>query len=175
MWYYWPGEKPSKRGRSELEDCSSIWTRQTLAQIEAALFFLHIPPHYKYARDLLLVCEANQDGRVDYLEFNRYMDDKELELYSIFQSIDVNHNGSILPDHLYDALLRACIEIDDEKLARFVVRVDKDNNGVISFQERRDFLPLCPHEATIDNIYHYLERVCLVDIGNTHCHPRRHH
>ncbi|PON50498.1 Mitochondrial carrier protein [Trema orientale] len=135
------------------------------AQIEAALSSLHIPTHYKYARDLLLVCDANQDGRVDYLEFNRYMDDKELELYSIFQSIDVNHDGSILPDQLYDALLRAGIEIDDEKLARFVARVDKDNNGVITFQEWRDFLLLCPHEATIDNIYHYLERVCLVDIG----------
>lgn len=44
-------------------------------------------------------------------------------------------------------------------------RVDKDNNGVITFEEWRDFLFLYPHEATIENIYHYLERVCLVDIG----------
>lgn len=57
------------------------------------------------------------------------------------------------------------IEIDDEELARFVERVDKDNNGVITFEEWRDFLLLYPHEATIENIYHYLERVCLVDIG----------
>jgi hypothetical protein len=57
------------------------------------------------------------------------------------------------------------IEIDDEELALFVERVDKDNNGVITFEEWRDFLLLYPHEATIENIYHYLERVCLVDIG----------
>lgn len=57
------------------------------------------------------------------------------------------------------------IEIDDEELARFVERVDKDNNGVITFEEWRDFLLLYPHEATMENIYHYLERVCLVDIG----------
>lgn len=57
------------------------------------------------------------------------------------------------------------IEIDDEELARFVERVDKDNNGVITFEEWRDFLLLYPHEATIENIYHYLERICLVDIG----------
>lgn len=43
--------------------------------------------------------------------------------------------------------------------------MDKDNNGVITFEEWRDFLLLDPHEATIENIYHYLERVCLVDIG----------
>lgn len=57
------------------------------------------------------------------------------------------------------------IEIADEELARFVESVDKDNNGVITFEEWRDFLLLYPHEATIENIYHYLERVCLVDIG----------
>ncbi|KAH9743091.1 hypothetical protein KPL70_003184 [Citrus sinensis] len=93
------------------------------------------------------------------------MDDKELELYRIFQAIDVEHNGGILPEELYHALVKAGIEIDDEELATFVERVDKDNNGVITFEEWGDFLLLYPHEATMENIYHYLERVCLVDIG----------
>lgn len=57
------------------------------------------------------------------------------------------------------------IEIDDEELARFVEHVDKDNNGIITFEEWRDFLLLYPHEATIENIYQHWERVCLVDIG----------
>ncbi|GAV85393.1 Mito_carr domain-containing protein/EF_hand_3 domain-containing protein/EF_hand_5 domain-containing protein [Cephalotus follicularis] len=135
------------------------------AQIEEGLDALQIPSEYKYAKDLLNVCDANRDGRVDYQEFRRYMDDKELELYRIFQAIDVEHNGCILPEELYDALLRAGIEIGDEELALFVERVDKDNNGVITFEEWRDFLLLYPHEATIENIYHYWERVCLVDIG----------
>lgn len=55
--------------------------------------------------------------------------------------------------------------MDDEELARFVEHVDKDNNGIITFEEWRDFLLLYPHEATIENIYHHWERVCLVDIG----------
>ncbi|CAL9769025.1 unnamed protein product [Musa acuminata subsp. burmannicoides] len=135
------------------------------AQIEAGLSALRIPTEYKYARDLLKVCDANRDGRVDYQEFRRYMDDKELELYRIFQAIDVEHNGCILPEELWDALIKAGIEIDDEELARFVEHVDKDNNGIITFEEWRDFLLLYPHEATIENIYQYWERVCLVDIG----------
>lgn len=76
-------------------------------QIETGLSALQIPSDYKYARDLLHVCDANKDGRVDYEEFRRYMDDKELELYRIFQTIDVEHNGCILPEELYDALLKA--------------------------------------------------------------------
>ncbi|XP_077250193.1 calcium-dependent mitochondrial ATP-magnesium/phosphate carrier protein 3-like isoform X1 [Tasmannia lanceolata] len=135
------------------------------AQIEAGLSGLQIPPEYKYAKDLLKVCDSNRDGRVDYQEFRRYMDDKELELYRIFQAIDVKHNGSILPEELWDALVSAGIEIDEEELARFVEHVDKDNNGIITFEEWRDFLLLYPHEATIENIYQYWERVCLVDIG----------
>ncbi|GKV17452.1 hypothetical protein SLEP1_g27963 [Rubroshorea leprosula] len=42
------------------------------------------------------------------------------------------------------------IEIDDEELARFAEHVDKDNNGIITFEEWRDFLLLYPHEATIE-------------------------
>ncbi|KAL8232317.1 hypothetical protein R6Q57_002095 [Mikania cordata] len=134
-------------------------------QIEVGLSALQIPSDYKYAKELLRVCDANRDGRVDYQEFRRYMDDKELELYRIFQAIDVEHNGCILPEELYDALFKAGIELDDDELASFVERVDKDNNGIITFEEWRDFLLLYPHEATIENIYQYWERVSLVDIG----------
>lgn len=78
-------------------------------QIEEGLSALQIPADYKYAKELLRVCDANRDGRVDYMEFRRYMDDKELELYRIFQAIDVEHNGCILPEELYDALVKAGI------------------------------------------------------------------
>lgn len=77
------------------------------AQIEAGLSALNIPAEYKYARDLLKVCDANRDGRVDYREFRWYMDEKELELYRIFQAIDVEHSGCILPEELWDALVKA--------------------------------------------------------------------
>lgn len=81
------------------------------AQIEKGLSALQIPAEYKYAKDLLRVCDANRDGRVDYQEFRRYMDAKELELYRIFQAIDVEHNGCILPEELWDALVRAGITL----------------------------------------------------------------
>ncbi|CAA7052762.1 unnamed protein product [Microthlaspi erraticum] len=135
------------------------------AQIEKGLVALQIPSVYKYAKELFRVCDANRDGRVDYHEFRRYMDDKELELYRIFQAIDSEHNGCISPEGLWDSLVKAGIEINDEELARFVEHVDKDNDGIIMFEEWRDFLLLYPHEATIENIYHHWERVCLVDIG----------
>ncbi|XP_008677345.1 calcium-dependent mitochondrial ATP-magnesium/phosphate carrier protein 2 isoform X1 [Zea mays] len=143
------------------------------AQITAGLIALRVPEETSgagaeaedYARALLRACDRDRDGRVGYDDFRRYMDDKELELYRIFQAIDVEHNGCILPEELWHALVKAGIEIDDEELARFVEHVDKDNDGIITFEEWRDFLLLYPHEATMENIYHHWERVCLVDIG----------
>lgn len=79
------------------------------AQIEKGLVALQIPSGYKYAKELFRVCDANRDGRVDYHEFRRYMDDKELELYRIFQAIDVEHNGCISPEGLWDSLVKAGI------------------------------------------------------------------
>ncbi|KAG8058439.1 hypothetical protein GUJ93_ZPchr0002g26757 [Zizania palustris] len=147
-------------------------------QIEAGLAALHLPPEGGgkgggYALELLRACDRDRDGRVGYDDFRRYMDDKELELYRIFQAIDVEHNGCILPEELWHALVKAGIEIDDEELARFVEHVDKDNNGIITFEEWRDFLLLYPHEATMENIYHHWERVCLVDIGEQAAIPER--
>ncbi|XP_016496130.2 calcium-dependent mitochondrial ATP-magnesium/phosphate carrier protein 2 [Nicotiana tabacum] len=134
-------------------------------KIDKGLFAMQIPADYKFAKELLRVCDKDKDGRVGYQEFRKYMDDKELELYRIFQAIDVEHSGCILPEELWDALVKAGIEIDDDELARFVEHVDKDNNGIITFEEWRNFLLLYPHEATMENIYRYWERVCLVDIG----------
>ncbi|CAN8277408.1 unnamed protein product [Cochlearia groenlandica] len=132
------------------------------AEIEKGLSSLRVPTKHK---DLRRVCDSNRDGKVDYEEFRSYMDDKELELYSIFKDIDVEHNGDICPKELWDALVKAGIKINDKELASFIDHVDKDNNGIITFEEWRDFLLLHPHEATVENIYRHYERVCLIDIG----------
>jgi solute carrier family 25 phosphate transporter 23/24/25/41 len=75
--------------------------------VEEGFKALSIPCQYKYVNDLLEVCDSNSDGRVDFSEFRRYMDAKELELYSIFKEIDVKHNGTILPNELRSALHRS--------------------------------------------------------------------
>ncbi|XP_054800008.1 calcium-dependent mitochondrial ATP-magnesium/phosphate carrier protein 2-like isoform X2 [Prosopis cineraria] len=135
------------------------------AQIEAGLSALHIPPEYKHAKDFLKACDADKDGRVNYKDFKKYVDDKEMELYRIFQAIDVEHNGCIMPEELCEAVVRAGIQIGEEELAIFM------EHGVITFEKWRDFLLLYPREATIENIYRYLERVCLIDIGEQSVSP----
>uniref|UniRef100_A0A6N2LLQ8 EF-hand domain-containing protein n=1 Tax=Salix viminalis TaxID=40686 RepID=A0A6N2LLQ8_SALVM len=142
---------------------ATVKTRPVTDHIEPVIG-LQIPSEYKYAKDLLKVCDANRDGR----SLGGIWMIKNGAVYD-FQAIDVEHNGCILPEELWDALVKAGIEIDDEELAHFVEHVDKDNNGIITFEEWRDFLLLYPHEATIENIYHHWERVCHVDM-RTSCY-----
>lgn len=77
------------------------------AQIEAGLSALHVPPEHKYAKDFLKACDVNKDGRVNYKDFKRYVDNKEKELYRIFQDIDAERLGCITPDELCMALVKA--------------------------------------------------------------------
>eukprot|EP00250_Pteridium_aquilinum_P003098 c13429_g1_i1 orf=472-1989(+) len=135
------------------------------ADIKKGFKSLSIPSQYKYAKDLLSVCDANHDGQVDFEEFLEYIDDKELELFNIFREVDVSRDGSILAEELEVALQRAGIQLSKEQLTSFVERIDKDNNGMITFEEWRDFLLFYPQKATMTNIYQYWEKVCQVDIG----------
>ncbi|CAM6089014.1 unnamed protein product [Calypogeia fissa] len=136
-------------------------------QIKRGFKSLHIPSDNKYANDLLSVCDSNRDGKVDFDEFKRYMDMKELELYQMFQELDVKHNGELHLEELRAALAEAGVDVKDENLHSFVDHIDLDRNGVISFSEWRTFLLLLPHEATLKNIYQYWEKVSLVDIGES--------
>jgi len=77
------------------------------ALIERGLAALGMPSESDYARDLLGACGADKDGRVEYGKFKRYMEEKEVELYRIFQAIDVEHSGCISPEELWHALVRA--------------------------------------------------------------------
>nr|AFJ66222.1 hypothetical protein 34G24.27 [Capsella rubella] len=95
-------------------------------------------------------------------------EERDLRIRSLFNFFDSENVGYLDCAQIEKglcALQIPRIEINDEELARFVEHVDKDNDGIILFEEWRDFLLLYPHEATIENIYHHWERVCLVDIG----------
>jgi Ca2+-binding EF-hand superfamily protein len=73
-------------------------------QIKNGFKSLSIPSENKYANDLLSVCDSNRDGKVDYGEFKNYMDSKEMELYQMFQELDVKHNGVLAREELQAAL-----------------------------------------------------------------------
>lgn len=75
-------------------------------QIEAGLF----PYQKKYVEELVGAVDVNHDGHIDFAEFRRYMDMKEVELYKLFQSIDASHDGALQPEELRVALENAGVD-----------------------------------------------------------------
>ncbi|XP_024377247.1 calcium-dependent mitochondrial ATP-magnesium/phosphate carrier protein 3 [Physcomitrium patens] len=134
-------------------------------QIESGLQSLSFPFQRKYVLELLEACDANRDGRIDFAEFRRYVNDKEIELFNLFEAIDVSRDGVLQREELLFALRNAGVQLGDQELDAFLQHIDQDKNGHITFGEWRDFLLMYPHEATLSNIYQYWEKISLVDIG----------
>jgi solute carrier family 25 phosphate transporter 23/24/25/41 len=59
------------------------------------------------------------------------------ELWRIFTSVDLDKNGKIDKGELRDALSRAGLAVESKRLEEFFDSMDRNNDGVISFEEWR--------------------------------------
>ncbi|GAB7350746.1 hypothetical protein MBLNU459_g1297t1 [Dothideomycetes sp. NU459] len=98
-------------------------------------------------QDVLLAADINNDGRIQLDEFRKFVDHTERELWSLFRSIDKDHDGNLDKEELRSAFVRAGLAVPNSRLDKFFDDVDTDNDGVISFKEWRDFLLFMPTNA----------------------------
>ncbi|KAL0634004.1 hypothetical protein Q9L58_007105 [Maublancomyces gigas] len=105
--------------------------------------------------EILTAVDTSKDGLIQYSEFKHFFEGADRELWRIFRSVDQDRNGKIDKGELRIALTRAGIAVDTNRLEEFFYSMDKNNDGVISFEEWRDFLMFMPREATLHTIYSY--------------------
>ena len=96
----------------------------------------HLPARNKYVNELLDRCDTSNDGVVDYGEFKAYVDDKEKELWLLFQKIDRSGDGRLLPSDLEIALRLAGIEISQEEVMDFMQLMDLGEAKERGWQQR---------------------------------------
>ncbi|KAJ5900836.1 mitochondrial carrier [Penicillium subrubescens] len=101
-------------------------------------------------RNILQDVDTNGDGQIDYNEFRTFIDHTESGLWQMFQAIDRNHNGEIDKGELRSAFAQSGVTVSSAKLDNFFAEVDKNNDGVISYAEWRDFLLFLPLHSTSD-------------------------
>ncbi|GAQ89807.1 calcium-binding mitochondrial carrier protein [Klebsormidium nitens] len=136
------------------------------AALEAGFDSLSIPNHHKYARELLEVADSNHDGRLDFSEFEAYMNQKELELLELFREVDVERDGKLFLWEIKAALQKAGVTISPGEVNNFMRQVDANHDGSISFAEWRDFFLLFPHRVNVRALYGYWHDIAQVDIGD---------
>eukprot|EP01134_Creolimax_fragrantissima_P004970 CFRG4970T1 len=119
----------------------------------------------EYASMLTESCDHDNDGFVRFSDFLNFFHRKEIQIKALFDEIDTCSNGKLTVPELRDALLRAGVQISRSDLQVFVKKIDKDQNGIITYDEWRDFLLLFPLNPDLGNVYHWFANVSLVDIG----------
>ncbi|KAJ5690509.1 hypothetical protein N7462_004901 [Penicillium macrosclerotiorum] len=101
-------------------------------------------------RNILREVDTNGDGQIDNDEFRAFIDHTESGLWQMFQSIDRNHNGEIDKAELKSAFSQSGVTVSSAKLDEFFAEIDKNNDGVITYTEWRDFLLFLPLRSPSD-------------------------
>lgn len=70
-------------------------------------------------------------------EFRTFIEHTEAELWSLFKSIDRDHNGRLDKTELRAAFRNADIAVNPKKLDSFFDHIDGNHDGEITFEEWR--------------------------------------
>ncbi|KAG0082178.1 hypothetical protein BGZ90_010502 [Linnemannia elongata] len=102
---------------------------------------------------------TTHNGRLRYDDFEVFVEEKEERLWNLFREIDHNNDNELQAEELQASLTKAGIDLSDADLEQFIKAMDRDGDGVIDYEEWRDFLVMLPREPTLKEIFHYVQEV----------------
>ncbi|GAA5942769.1 uncharacterized protein JCM15063_002786 [Sporobolomyces koalae] len=89
-------------------------------------------------------------------KFESYADQQERLLFSTFIELDRDNQLKLTKSQLEHACRQAGLDDDTKSLVEgFVHHVDQDGDGMIGWEEWRDFLILLPRKPSVKEIFHY--------------------
>ncbi|PGH11730.1 hypothetical protein AJ80_06991 [Polytolypa hystricis UAMH7299] len=94
--------------------------------------------------DVLEAVDTSGDGKIQYNEFRAFVESAEKELWKLFQTIDKDKNGHLDKQELKAAFAKADLAVPNSKIDEFMNEIDTNRDGVITFDEWRDFLLFLP-------------------------------
>ncbi|KAK2751477.1 hypothetical protein FQN55_000752 [Onygenales sp. PD_40] len=95
-------------------------------------------------QDVLTAVDTSGDGKIQFNEFRVFVEQAEKELWQLFEAIDHDRNGHLDKEELRSAFANAGLTVPRKKLDEFFTDVDTNKDGVITFDEWRDFLLFLP-------------------------------
>ncbi|EEP75521.1 conserved hypothetical protein [Uncinocarpus reesii 1704] len=141
-----------RSGHVDLKDFKRGLKKMDHQQPAAYVRVLTVIPALKNAdsllKDILAAVDTSGDGQMQFNEFRIFVEHAERELWQLFESIDRDHDGHVDKEELKSAFARAGLTVRKSKLDQFFSEMDTNNDGVISFEEWRDFLLFLPANPT---------------------------
>ncbi|KAI5457299.1 mitochondrial carrier domain-containing protein [Mariannaea sp. PMI_226] len=88
-------------------------------------------------RQIMNEVDKNNDGKIQYEEFRKFVEKAERQLYLLFKSIDRDGDGKLDKAELQTAFRNAGLCVSNRRLAEFFDDIDINNDGFITFDEWR--------------------------------------
>ena len=89
----------------------------------------------------------------------------EAKLRSVFCEMDADRSGSISTAELHSVMKSLGYDLPPTKIKSILDKVDKDNDGTVSFEEFRDFFSRVP-SASLESIAKEWMNQCPIDVGS---------
>lgn len=133
----------------------------TYTQFERALHRLNHPvvQNPELVREIFTALDTNADGVVDKADFASYLQRAERQIVAGFNMIDADHDGLIdKADFVRYLRLQLNLDPSQQMLNQFFLCVDTHSDGIITYDEWRDFLVLMPRHygSRIATAYRFL-------------------
>lgn len=131
---------------------------------------MNVPQVPGHAQSLFRKYDKDEDDKIDFTEFVKYVQDHERELRLYFKKIDANDDGSIDASEIVESFKKLGITVELAEAERLLQRMDRDGTLKIDWNEWRNYLLLSP-SANLQDILHYWRHASIIDIGENSLVP----
>ncbi|KAK9813123.1 hypothetical protein WJX72_009417 [[Myrmecia] bisecta] len=125
--------------------------RLDLNELRAALCKLGLPSSEDYLREMMHQYDENQDGTVDWAEFQKYVGRREADIRAAFEKLDAHWEGRISAAALEEDLQHAGLPAGRDDAHKMIQLLDRNKDGVITYDEFRRFVCLLPAAQVVNH------------------------
>ncbi|CAI5776622.1 calcium-binding mitochondrial carrier SCaMCSCaMC-1-1 [Podarcis lilfordi] len=140
--------------------------RVDIAELQSGLKALGIPLGDDAEKKIFRAGDTNQDGRLDFEEFTRYLKDHEKKMKLAFKSLDKNNDGVIDASEIVQSLKILGIDISEKQATKILQSIDADGTMSVDWNEWRDHFLFNP-ATDIQGIIRYWKHSTVLDIGDS--------
>jgi solute carrier family 25 phosphate transporter 23/24/25/41 len=119
-------------------------TQVSREELRSYLKLLKLPYTEDHIEGLITRMNANNDGQVSLETLRRFAIENELKLYRVFRQVNSRGDGLLYHHEIEDSLSKLHVENYDKDTINIIVRMIKNGEEPLSFNEWRTLLMLVP-------------------------------
>ncbi|CAG5863331.1 unnamed protein product [Menidia menidia] len=137
-----------------------------VSELRAGLASMGIKAGKGAAQKIIASGDQDQDDRLDFSEFTKYLKEQEKKLRLTFKSLDKNNDGRIDFIEIKQSLADLGLEISKEDAKKILQSIDVDGTMTVDWNEWREHFLLNP-AANLQEIIRYWKHTTVLDIGDS--------